>query len=49
MKHTDGSHLHPSPACSHLFTTTLDTRYHHCLNAAPAADTAASHEVHERA
>jgi len=48
MKHIDGSHLHPSPACSHLFTTTLDTRYH-SLNAAPAADTAASHEVHERA
>jgi len=31
-----------------LFTTTLDTRYH-SLNAATAADTAASHEVHERA
>ena len=31
-----------------LFTTTLDARYH-SLNAATAADTAASHEVHERA
>jgi len=30
-----------------LFTTTLDARYH--LNAATAADTAASREVHERA
>ena len=33
---------------AHLFTTTVDTRYH-SLNAATAADTAASHEVHERA
>ena len=31
-----------------LFTTTLDARYH-SLNAATAADTAASREVHERA
>ena len=30
----------------HLFTTTLDARYH-SLNTAIAADTAASHEVHE--
>jgi len=31
-----------------LFTTTLDARYH-SVNAATAADTAASREVHERA
>ena len=31
-----------------LFTTTLDARYH-SLNAATAADTAASREVYERA
>jgi len=30
-----------------LFTTTLDARYH-SLNAATAADTAASRKVHER-
>jgi len=30
----------------HLFTKMLDTRYH-SLNAATAADTAASREVHE--